>query len=100
MGVGAAFMAHEAMMKRRDYLQRGRPLASVDTDELKGQWVAAFREWVQDTEVPRDHRARRDIEAELDLRGEDLPAALVVEESRRLEEKIQEVINDPVRSAE
>jgi hypothetical protein len=42
MGAGAAFMAYEAMRKKVDYLKRGRPLAAVDTDELKGRWVAAL----------------------------------------------------------
>jgi hypothetical protein len=97
-------MAYEAMRKKADYLKRGRPLAAVDTDGLKGQWVAAFREWVQDTEVPRNHRERFDIEVELNLRGEDLPAALVVEENRMLEEKIQQkiqqVAKDPALKAE
>jgi hypothetical protein len=60
--IAAAFMAHEALMKPSDYLQRGRLLASIDTDELKG--VIAFRAWARDPEAPQDHRERCDIEAE------------------------------------
>src|SRR5262245_53686741 len=57
-----------------DYLNRGRYLAGVSTEKLKEDWIAKYREWAKDIKAPQDHRSRFDIEAELDLRGEEIPA--------------------------
>jgi hypothetical protein len=104
MNVAVAFMAYEAFQKKADYLRRGRLLATVDTDALKGRWVASYREWIQDPMAPHDHRGRLDIEAELDLRGEEIPAELVLDDTRKLEaaiqERLQQVERDPALKAE
>jgi hypothetical protein len=68
------YSAFVAMRKRATYLQRGRYLAGVGTPELKSQWLAKVRQWLRDgIKAPQDHRSREDLEAELDMRGEDLP---------------------------
>jgi hypothetical protein len=55
------------------YLQRGRYLAGVSIEKLREDWITRYREWAKDIKAPQDHRSRDDIEAELDLRGEELP---------------------------
>jgi hypothetical protein len=69
------YSAFVAMRKRAGYLlQRGRYLAGVGTPELKSRWLAGVRQWLRDgIRAPQDHRSREDLEAELGIRGEDLP---------------------------
>jgi hypothetical protein len=68
------YSAFCGMRKRANYLRRGRYLAGVGTPELKSQWLAKVRQWLRDgIKAPQDHRSREDIEAELEIRGEEVP---------------------------
>jgi hypothetical protein len=68
------YEAYDRQKKLASYLQRGRYLAGVSIEKLKEDWIARYREWAKDIKAPQDHRSRDDIEAELDLRGEEIPA--------------------------
>jgi hypothetical protein len=68
------YSAFLAMRKRADYLNRGRHLVGASTSKLKSQWLARVRQWLCDgIKSPQDHRSREDLEAELDMRGEEVP---------------------------
>jgi len=68
------YEAYDRQKKLASYLRRGRYLAGVTIEKLKEDWIVKYREWAKDIKAPQDHRSREDIEAELDLRGEDIPA--------------------------
>ena len=68
-----ALLADERLQRTADYARRGRPLVSMDTDDLKADWVLQFRRFVDD---PDDHSVATymdDVESELALRKVDLP---------------------------
>lgn len=79
--------------RQADYLQRGRLLRRVGSPELKRRWQALFREWSKDLRAPLDHRLRRDIESELELRGEEVPIDPVV--YRRFRRAFLKLRDDP-----
>jgi hypothetical protein len=62
------------------YLRRGRQRAQTPTETLEGRWVALMRQWGGAWGKGNwdfDHRERDDVEAELELRGIELPGHLV-----------------------
>src|SRR5262245_42208258 len=86
------YWAYTAMRRQAAYLQRGRYLAGVS----KSRWLALFREWAKDLKAPQDHQARQDIEAELDLRGEELPT----DAYREFSAAVKRALAEPMTAAE
>jgi hypothetical protein len=72
-----AYIENQPMAQIEDYLKHGRHLVGVGGDELKSRWIAEFRKWAANYGKGVDHRDRKDIEAELGLRGEQPPHDLV-----------------------
>jgi hypothetical protein len=58
------------------YLTRGRQHALAPPEKLKDRWVALMREWAKNY-TNFDHSERNDIQAELELRGIELPIELI-----------------------
>ena len=78
----------QTLRRVRDYLDRGRPLASLPLLSLRAQWIdtslaVALRE--------DDSRAQEfdDVETEFDLRGLETPARRVLPEVTRFEERFR-----------
>jgi len=90
------YSAYVAMRQKAKYLQRGRYLAGVSTPELKSKWLAMFRQWAKNLKAPQDHQARQDIEAELDLRGEELPT----DAYREFSAAVKRALAEPMTAAE
>jgi hypothetical protein len=67
-----AWLENKDLLSLQDYLTRGRQLQSVDSEQLKGDWLKLVRRWAEQPETPPGVR-RDDIEAELRLRGDLLP---------------------------
>jgi hypothetical protein len=62
------------------YLQRGRQHAGAPTETLEDRWIVLMRQWLDAWSNDRweyDHRERDDVEAELELRGVELPGELI-----------------------
>src|ERR1700756_2897380 len=74
-----AWLRNRSFEQTEDYVRRGRHLADVSTEELKRQWVEAFRIWAANYGT-EDHRVREDLEAELQLRRDEPPFDLVADE--------------------
>jgi hypothetical protein len=67
-----------------DYIGRGRRLTGVDYGTLRRQWIAAMRLWSTKSANAEDHKLREDIQAELQLRGYQLPYDCVKDELAQL----------------
>lgn len=67
-----AFLQHESMEQRQDYLVRGRRFADFDVRRLNAEWVLAVRRWLARKSRPNE-RIMNDLAAELQLRGLDPP---------------------------
>jgi hypothetical protein len=96
-----AYLRNQEQEQADDYRKRGRKLAAVETEHLKQQWVDAFKRWAAGNRA--DHRVREDIQAELLIRGHEVPFELVQGElaalkatSRATDERL---FRDPARLA-
>src|SRR5215467_16117202 len=69
-----AFLQHEGMEQRQDYLVRGRRFADFDVRRLNAEWVLAVRRWLA-RKSRSNERTMDDLAAELRLRGFDPPYA-------------------------
>jgi hypothetical protein len=65
-------LQHAQMNETRDYVERGRALASQTDDEVKSVWVAMFEKWF-DEKTPENARNMDDAAAELRLRDLEPP---------------------------
>jgi hypothetical protein len=65
-------LQHAQMNETRDYVERGRALASQTDDEAKNVWVAMFERWF-DEKTAENGRNMDDAAAELRLRGLEPP---------------------------
>ena len=65
-------MESEAMNEMKQYLERGRKLAPLDSDELKKRWTTAFKTWFA-SRKQSDARKMDDAAAELRLRKLEVP---------------------------
>lgn len=72
-----AWLQNKPLEHVQDYVGRGRLHAGLQTDELKAQWVNAFKRMIADLRTPELRQAAQDLEAELVLRKEDAPYDLV-----------------------
>jgi hypothetical protein len=68
----------------QDYIARGRRLTGIDYATLRRQWIAAMKLWSTKSANAEDHKLREDIQAELQLRGYQLPYDSVKDELARL----------------
>jgi hypothetical protein len=84
-----------------DYVRRGRLLAEIDDEELRGRWVGLFRSWVMtDFGAGHDHRQREDVESELQLRGKDPPFDRVPDEMAAMSERSKSRTDAMLRNPE
>jgi hypothetical protein len=100
-----AFLRNEGFEHTRDYVQRGRDLKGVSTQQLKERWVAAFKQMaatLSPQRRPIDPPIRLDIESELSIRGEEPPLHEVKPEleafQRAAKEAIDKLLADPQRA--
>ena len=70
-----AMLRNQDMDDLADYLNRGRLFAQTPVDQLEFRWVQLMHEWVKNF-TKTDHRAN-DIQAELGLRGIEIPMHLI-----------------------
>jgi hypothetical protein len=90
----------------RDYLNRGRQLVDLATEELERCWINLMREWAKDFTGfvhTRRYREQLDIQSEFQLRGREYPAHLIEDVfevlQTRARETSAEVARDPERTA-
>jgi hypothetical protein len=80
MGDNDEDRAMKAWLKNKDfehldkYVQAGRKFRDLETEEIKQQWIAAFKTWSAD--FRNDPPVRLDLEAELRIRGDPLRSVL------------------------
>lgn len=86
-----SYLQHQSMENVAHYVRTGRRFADLSTDDLSTRWAASFKRYA-DTGERGD---LDDYEAELSLRGEQLPMQLVQDEWRSLLAKIDAVYADP-----
>lgn len=68
-----AMFASRRMDEQQSYLVRGRALVSQETEALLSAWLFELNAWADD-KVQFDRQRMDDVEAELGLRGIDVPA--------------------------
>jgi len=71
-----AWLANKSLEHLQRYMKGGRRLERAGTDDLKAQWVAAMALWASSADLRESDahcETRQDVEAELHLRGEQLP---------------------------
>jgi hypothetical protein len=73
-----ALVQNRELDELENYISRGRQLKHTPTEELERRWAELMREWVKNY-TGFDHRERTDVQAELELRGIELPMHLVEE---------------------
>jgi hypothetical protein len=78
-----AMLRNQQFDDLENYVGRGRQLAGTPAKELERRWTALMRGWLENF-TGFDHRERNDIQAELELRGIELPTRLVEDVMRSL----------------
>jgi hypothetical protein len=68
-----AMFANRRMEEQRSYLVRGRKFHAEDSDKLASDWLVQIHAWADD-KGDFDRQLMDDFEAELGLRGIDVPA--------------------------
>src|SRR5947209_3885572 len=77
------WLASEPIDKARSYLERGRRFEHTTTATLKADWIANLKDLANSPTDPGFRFASDDIEAELRLRGAELPLDEAQAEGRR-----------------
>jgi hypothetical protein len=72
-----AWLQNKSLDHAHGYVQRGRRFSAMPTEELKQRWVATFKAYVADVQLPRLKADMDDLEAELNVRKETPPFDLV-----------------------
>jgi hypothetical protein len=77
-----AFLADRAMRELEDYTKRGRLFEHLANDDLERRWATAFRDWasLRLQRQPSDTTDMDDLQAEIALRGRQVPLDLVKSE--------------------
>jgi hypothetical protein len=88
------FVMSEELDKVRSYLERGRRFADVDSAALKDAWVATLGKLAPDPLDPELRLVLDDTAAELQLRGEELPAERAQAEVDAFVRSIEALISD------
>jgi hypothetical protein len=97
----AKAMAQSAEMdESNDYVARGRSHRSLELDQLRANWVSAFKKWAHSLGVA-DSLELGELWAEFRLRNVEPPFDLVRDEQRMLVEEVQKhgPHNEGVRQA-
>ncbi len=98
-----AMLRNQQFDELENYVSRGRQLGHTSVAGLKHRWATLMREWVKDFKGEIDNQERSDIQAELQLRGIELPIELIGNTFRSLQQLAQkaadEVEFDPDRKA-
>jgi hypothetical protein len=81
-------LQHAQMKETRDYVERGRGLASQTDDEVKSVWVAMFERWF-DEKTAENRRNMDDASAELRLRDLEPPYDRVKAKTDELQAEIK-----------
>ena len=71
-----AYLRHQALARRADYVDRGRRFEALDLDALEAGWAHAFVAMCLHGEAARIEDLD-DLSAEIALRGRPVPAHLV-----------------------
>ena len=79
------WLVNQGKSQTESYIRRGRPLATVSTDQLMQAWIKEFRVWTQ--KPTHRHQAMTDVEVELTIRGEAAPLDEVETEWENLRER-------------
>jgi hypothetical protein len=75
-----SLLAHEEMEHMADYVRRKRPLSAVPLEQLRHDWVRLFRVFMR--EHGEINIELEDVEAEIKLRGADLPRDEIRDEAK------------------
>jgi hypothetical protein len=99
-----AFLRDSQLEKNAEYASRGRAYRGLSDSELSDKWCAAFTAFA-DSPSDRDvGRLENDLAAELDLRGLELPLAMVADAWDRFKAQsdaaFSEAKKDPDRFAQ
>ncbi|OMI05515.1 hypothetical protein BSN85_24800 [Bradyrhizobium brasilense] len=86
------FSRSEEVDRTADYASRGRKHAGLSDDELKSQWVDAYRSLASDFINSEWWQIEGDFHSELLLRGIEAPFDLVKDDMRRLADGLDAAI--------
>ena len=92
------FVLSEEMDKVRSYVERGRRFSRVDSAALKDAWVETLGKLPPDPLDPDLRLALDDTAAELQLRGEDLPAERAQAEVEAFVRSIEALVTDGIKA--
>ena len=86
--IAKAVVQSAEMDETNDYAARGRRHRSVELDQLKAEWVSAFKKWALSLGAA-DPREIDDLSAEFRLRNIEPPFDQVRDEHRMLVEEVR-----------
>jgi hypothetical protein len=92
------FVLSEELDKVRSYVERGRRFSRVDSAALKDAWVETLGKLPPDPLDPDLRLALDDTAAELQLRGEDLPAERAQAEVEAFVRSIEALVTDGIKA--
>jgi hypothetical protein len=92
------FVMSEELDKARSYVERGRRFSGIDSAALKDAWVETLGKLPPDPLDPELRLALDDTAAELQLRGEDLPAERAQAEVEAFVRSIEALITDGIKA--
>ena len=86
--IAKAVMQSAEMDETNDYVARGRSHRSLELDQLRADWVSAFKKWAHSLGVA-DSQGLGELWAEFRLRNIEPPLDQVRDEQRILVEEVQ-----------
>ena len=98
LGNALMFAMSEELDKVRAYVERGRRFAHMDTATLKDAWVETLGKLAPDPIDLTFRLALDDTAAELQLRGEDLPAERAQAEIEAFARSIDALVTDGIKA--
>ena len=82
-----SLLADEQMDHMADYVRRKRPLSAVPLERLSLDWIREFRLFMGDPADPEVNNRLEDVEAEMSLRGAELPREAIRTEAMAFVER-------------
>jgi hypothetical protein len=93
--ISNAILTDREFKRALEYAAKGRRFAGLSDDELKTQWIDAYKEWVHDLKNEAKQIKEDDLLAEMTLRKIEPPIEEVEAEQEILAAEAARVLDDP-----
>jgi hypothetical protein len=95
-----SFTENARFDRTADYVIRGRAHAKLEVEPLIENWKRAFRAMAKDPFSPNLRQAESDLQAEIDLRGQLIPALTMARAMLEIQDAADEFIAGRIEAVE